>query len=261
MTERQVWADKHNETVLMIAFHVFKKLKNGENHQIKCLDGKTIRGQEETLGMMNMSAFLPVVMASWAHTAKPSKRTLLHVCRLFCVNYPLIKLLRGRDTDWLPWTPLCVKGVCLSHVYSWKHAVWGIQSSAHHQSGHWLLPRQMDHPQPPCSPALCSRLTAARTNYISQSICCSNPFLHPPPTHLRMTTLPSGTGQHPRLLLLPPSPLLSVVTTSGQDRKGNEDALCIWDQRLRGVPYHRQSLQQCWKRNPGYLFSLPCYCY
>lgn len=121
--QRQEWADKHNETVLMIAFHVFKKLKNGENHQIKCLDGKTIRGQEETLGMMNMSAFLPVVMASWAHTAKPSKRTLLHTCRLFCVNYPLIKLLRGRDTDWLPWTPLCVKGVCLSYVYSWKHAV------------------------------------------------------------------------------------------------------------------------------------------
>lgn len=61
--------------MLMTAFHVLKK-KNGEKNQIKCLDVKTTRGQEETLGMMNMSAFLLVVMASWAHTAKPSKRTL-----------------------------------------------------------------------------------------------------------------------------------------------------------------------------------------
>ena len=60
----------------MTAFHVFKKLKNGEKNQIKCLDVKTISGQEETLGMMNMSAFLLVVMPSWAHTAKLSKRTL-----------------------------------------------------------------------------------------------------------------------------------------------------------------------------------------
>ena len=101
----------------------------------------------------------------------------------------------------------------------------------------------MDHPQSPCSPALCSRLTAARTNYISQSICCSNPSLHPPATHLRMTTLPSRTGQHPCLLLLPPLPSYFLwLPRRGRTEKGLKMLSAFETRGSGGVPYHRQSL-------------------
>ena len=75
-------------------------------------------------------------------------------------------------------------------------------------------------------------------------------------------TLPSRTGQHPCLLLLPPLPSYFLwLPRGGGTEKGLKMLSAFETRGSGGVPYHRQSLQQCWKRNPGYLFSLPCYCY
>lgn len=104
---------------------------------------------------------------------------------------------------------------------------------------------------------MCSPLRAASTDYISQSIC--TPIL--PCIYLQHTSewpcypaeqvsIHASSSSHP-------PQLLSVVTKRGQDRKGDEDALCIWDQGLRGGPHHGQSLQQCRKRNPGTFFLYP----
>lgn len=66
-----------------------------------------------------------------------------------------------RETEF-PWAPLCVKGICLSHVYSWKH-VYSLRHpglSAFNQSTH-CSKGKCSSPQSPCSLMLCSQLTAA----------------------------------------------------------------------------------------------------
>lgn len=175
-----------------------------------------------------------------AHTAKPSKRTLLHTCRLFCVNYPLIKLLRGEtQTGFL--TPLCVKGVpvtCLQlKARSLRHP--GLSASPIRT----LAAPKANGPPPASlfSGTVLSRLTVARTNYSSQSICCSNPF---PESTSHTSQNDHATQLNRSASMSPPSPTLPTTFCGYQEWAGQkrEWRRFIWDQRLRGVPYHRQSL-------------------
>ena len=104
---------------------------------------------------------------------------------------------------------------------------------------------------------MCSPLRAASTDYISQSICA--PIL--PCIHLQHTSewpcypaeqvsIHASSSSHP-------PQLLSVVTKRGQDRKGDEDALCIWDQGLRGAPTTGSLCSNVGRETPGTFFLYP----
>lgn len=81
------------------------------------------------------------------------------------------------------------------------------------------------------------------------------PFLNPPP-HISEWPLPSGTGQHPCLLLLPPPHYFLWLPRVGRTEKGMKRSLHLRPE-AQGGPYHRQSLQQCWKRHKvPFFFTL-----
>lgn len=134
--------------------------------------------------------------------------------------------------------------------------VWGIQGSAHHQSEHWLLPRQTDHPVSLFSSNVLPAESSKYRLHLSVHL-HSNPSLHPPATHLRMTMLPSRTGQHPCLLLLPPSPVTFCGYQEGAGQKRGWRCSLHLRPGAQGGPHHGQSLQQCRKRNPGTFFLYP----
>ena len=182
---------------------MFKELKNGEKNQIKRLDIKTTRGQEETLGEDEYVIMLPVVMVSQVHTyLKTQQMYTLNRCGLLHVNYTS-KL--SRERDWVSSGPtLSERDLPVTRLQLKARVQFEASRAQCTQSKHSLLQRQIF--LPPISLFSNAVLSADSSKYKNTTLslfCCYNPSLRPPTTLLRTTTLPSGMCLHPFLLLLP----------------------------------------------------------